>query len=85
MKLTILNSSLFIIPLGTPVNIWPTVPVPGHDDDERGAVDGIRTGRGNRSTRRKPAPVTICPPQIPSELTWDRARAAAVGSRRLTA
>jgi hypothetical protein len=22
-------------------------------------------GRGNRSTRRKPAPTSLCPPQIP--------------------
>jgi hypothetical protein len=41
----------------------------------------MRTGRGNRSTRSKPAPVPLCPPQIPHDLT----RAAAVGSRRLTA
>jgi hypothetical protein len=27
------------------------------DDDECGAVGGIRIGRGNRSTRRKPDPV----------------------------
>jgi hypothetical protein len=45
----------------------------------------MRIGRGNRSTRRKPAPVSFCPPQIPHQLTRDRTRAAAVGSRRLTA
>jgi hypothetical protein len=55
------------------------------DDDDYGAVGGMRIGRGNRSTRRKPAPVPLCPPQIPHNLTWDRTRAAAVGSRRLTA
>jgi hypothetical protein len=32
---------------------------------------------------KKSAPV--CPPQIPHGLTWDRTRAAAMGSRRLTA
>jgi hypothetical protein len=32
-------------------------------DDECGAVGGM-TGRGNRSTQRKPAPVPLCPPQI---------------------
>jgi hypothetical protein len=31
------------------------------DDDEYGAVGGMRIGRGNRSTRRKPAPVPISP------------------------
>jgi hypothetical protein len=53
--------------------------------DECGVVGGMRIGRGNRSTRRKHAPVPLCPPQIPHDLTWDRTRAAAVGSRRLTA
>jgi hypothetical protein len=42
-------------------------------------------GRGNRSTRRKPAPEPLCPPQIPLDQTWARTRAAAVGSQRLTA
>jgi hypothetical protein len=55
-------------------------------DDDYGAVDGMRIGRGNRSTRRKPVPVPLCPPQIPHDLTWGRTRAAAaVGSQRLTA
>jgi hypothetical protein len=34
------------------------------DDDDYGAVGGMRIGSGNRSTRRKPAPV----PQIPPDL-----------------
>jgi hypothetical protein len=34
------------------------------------AVGGVRIGRGNRSTRRKSAPVPFCPPQIPHDLTW---------------
>jgi hypothetical protein len=70
-------------PLGTWATIWPIVPVP---DDRRWVwiVGGMRIGRGNRSTRRKPAPVPLCPPQIPHDLTWDRTRAAAVGCRRLT-
>jgi hypothetical protein len=46
------------------------------DDDESGAVDRMRIGRGNRSTRRKPAPVLLCPPQIPHDLTWARTGAA---------
>jgi hypothetical protein len=45
----------------------------------------MKTGRGNRSTRRKPAPVPLCPPQIPHDLSWAGTRAAAVGSQRLTA
>jgi hypothetical protein len=54
------------------------------DDDECGAVGGMRIGKGNRSTRRKPAAVPLCQPKIPHDLTWARTRAAAVGSRRLT-
>jgi hypothetical protein len=41
-------------------------------------------GGGNRSTRRKPAPVLLCPPQTP-HAARTRIRAAAVGSQRLTA
>jgi hypothetical protein len=55
------------------------------DDDDYGAVDGMRIGRGNRSTRKKPAPVPRCPPQIPHALTWDQTRATTVESQRLTA
>jgi hypothetical protein len=51
----------------------------GDDDDECGAIGGMRIGRGNRNTRRKPAPVQLCPPQIPLNQTRDRTRAAAVG------
>jgi hypothetical protein len=54
-------------------------------DDECGVVGGMRIGKGNRSTRRKPPPVPLRPPQISHDLTWNRTRAAAVGSRRLTA
>jgi hypothetical protein len=45
---------------------------------QRGAVGGMRIGRGNRSTRRKPAPLPLSSPKIPHDLTWDR-------TRRLTA
>jgi hypothetical protein len=57
----------------------------GCHDDERGAVGGMRIGRGNQSTQRKPAPVPFCPPQIPYDLTWDWTQPAVVGSRQLTA
>jgi hypothetical protein len=57
--------------LGTSATNWPTVPAPDDydDDDECEVVCGVRIGRGNRSTRRKPAPVPLCPPQIPHDLT----------------
>jgi hypothetical protein len=40
-------------------------------------------GRGNRSTRRRPAPVPLCPPQT-SHSARKRTRTAAVGSQGLT-
>jgi hypothetical protein len=55
------------------------------DDGDCGAVGGMKIGYGNRSTRTKPAPVPLCPPQIPHDLSWARTRAAAVGSQRLIA
>jgi hypothetical protein len=65
-------------PLGTAANDWPIVPAPGGCDD--GEFGGLKIGRGNRSTRRKPAPTPLCPLQIPLEQTRDRTRGAAVGS-----
>jgi hypothetical protein len=70
-------------PLGTSATEWPTLPAPGDYDD--GEFGGIKIGRGNRSTQRKPAPVPLCPPQIPLGQTRSRTRAAAVGSQLLTA
>jgi hypothetical protein len=63
-------------PLGTGATNGPIVPAPS--DYDNGAIGGM-IGRRNQSTRRNPAPVLLCPPQIP------RIRAAAVGSQRLTA
>jgi hypothetical protein len=51
------------------------------DDDKCGAVGGMKIGRGSRSTQRKRASVSFCPPQIPHDLTLARTRAVAVGSR----
>jgi hypothetical protein len=47
-------------PPGTSCHQWPIVPAPGDYDD--GEIGGV-IGRGNGSTRRKPAPVPLCPPQ----------------------
>jgi hypothetical protein len=55
------------------------------DDGDCGEIGGLKIGRGNRSTRRKPAPGPLCPPQIRHDQTLARTRAAAVGSQRLTA
>jgi hypothetical protein len=69
-------------PLRTAATNRPIVPAPGDYDD--GEIGGMMIGRGNRSTRRKSAPVPLCPPQTP-HAAWTRTRAAAVGSQRLTA
>jgi hypothetical protein len=45
----------------------------------------MKIGRGNRNTRRKPAPAPLCPPQIPLDQSRVWTRAAALGSQRLTA
>jgi hypothetical protein len=50
-------------------------------DGDCGAIGGMKIGRGNRSTRTKPAPAPLCPPQIPHDHTRVRTRAAAVGSQ----
>jgi hypothetical protein len=50
--------------LGTSATEWPIVPAPGDCDD--GEFGGIKIGRGNRSTRRRPAPAPLCPPQNPT-------------------
>jgi hypothetical protein len=51
---------------------------------EYGAFGGMKIGRGNRSTRRKPVSVPLRAPQISHGLIWARTRAAAAGNRRLT-
>jgi hypothetical protein len=68
-------------PLGTAATNRPILHAPGDYYD--GEV-GEMIGRGNRSTRRKPAPVPLCLPQHP-HAARTRIRAAAVGSQRLTA
>ncbi|PNF26565.1 hypothetical protein B7P43_G13254 [Cryptotermes secundus] len=50
-----------------------------------GAIGGMKIGRGNQNTWRKPAPAPLCPPQVPLDQTRDQTQAAAVGSQRLTA
>jgi hypothetical protein len=68
-------------PLGTAATNRPIVPAPGdYDDTEIGGM----IDRGNRTTRRRPAPVPLCPPQTP-HAARTRTRAAAVGGQRLTA
>jgi hypothetical protein len=55
------------------------------DEDDCGTIGGMKIGRGNRSTQRKPALAPLCPPQIPHDQTRARTWAAALGSQRLAA
>jgi hypothetical protein len=43
---------------------WPIVSVPGDNGGDFGETGGMKIGRGNQSTRRKPTPEPLCPPQI---------------------
>jgi hypothetical protein len=49
-------------PLDTAATNKSTVPTPGDYDDVE--IDGMMIGRGNRSTRRKPAPVPLTIPLV---------------------
>jgi hypothetical protein len=64
---------------------WPIVPAPDDGDGDCGEIGGMKIGKENRSTRRKPDNVNFYPPQIINSLARVRPRAAAVGSQRLTA
>jgi hypothetical protein len=55
------------VPNDTSATKWPIVSAPGDYDD--GEVGGMKIGRGNRSSRGKPAPAPLCPPQIPLDQT----------------
>jgi hypothetical protein len=61
-----MGSGVQLGPLGTSVANSPIVPAPG--DYEDGEIGGMMIGKGNQSTRRKPVPVPLCPPQIPHDL-----------------
>jgi hypothetical protein len=83
--LFIIISGVGLRPLGTAATSGLLYKPQMIDDGECVAIAEMKIGRGNRSTRRKPAPAPLCPPQIPHDQTQARPRAAAVGSQRLTA
>jgi hypothetical protein len=80
----IILSGVRLSPLGTAATIGLLYQLRMIDDGDCGAIGGTKIGRGNRSTRRKPAPLACCPPQIPHDLAWAPTRAAAVKRQRLT-
>jgi hypothetical protein len=53
-------------------------------DGDFGAIGGMKIGRGNQSTWRKPAPAPLCPPQNPHDQIRARTQATVVGSQQLT-
>jgi hypothetical protein len=81
----IIVSGVRLSPLGTAATSGLLYKPQMIDEGDCGAIGGMKIGRGNRSTRRKPAPEPLYPPQIPHDQTRARTRAAAVGSQRLTA
>jgi hypothetical protein len=50
-------------------HFWPILQPQMIDEGDCGAIGGMKVGRGNRSTQRKPAPAPFCPPQIPLDQT----------------
>jgi hypothetical protein len=57
----IVEGGIQLGPLGSAATNRPIVPASGDYDGEIGGM----IGRGNRTTRRKPVPVPLCPPQTP--------------------
>jgi hypothetical protein len=55
--------------LDTGANTGPFYQPQMIDDGDCGAIGGMKIDTGNRSTWRKPAPVLLCPPEIPHDLT----------------
>jgi hypothetical protein len=49
---------------------WPIVPTMSDCQDPE--FGGMKIGGENQSTRRKPTPKPLCPPQIPLDQTWAR-------------
>jgi hypothetical protein len=85
LLLFIIISGVRLSPLGTAATTGLLYHPQTIDDGDCGAIREMKIGRGNWAARRKPAPVPLCPPQIPHDLTRARARAEAVGSQRPTA
>jgi hypothetical protein len=85
LPICVVVSGVRLSPLGTAATTGLLYWLQMIDEGDCGEISGMKIGRGNRSTRRKPAPVSLCPPQIPHDQTRARTWVAAVGSQRLTA
>jgi hypothetical protein len=59
----IIISGVGLSPLGTAATSSLLYKFQMIDEGDCEAIGGMKIGRGNRSTRRKPAPAPLCPPQ----------------------
>jgi hypothetical protein len=75
------RSGVGLSPLGTAATSGLLYKSQMIDEGDSGAIGGMKIGRGNQSTRRKPAPAPLCLPQISHDQTRARTRAATVGSQ----
>jgi hypothetical protein len=64
----IILSGVRLSPLGTAATTGLPYQPQMTDDGDCGEIGGMKIDRGNRSTRRKPAPVPLYQPQIPHDL-----------------
>jgi hypothetical protein len=84
-QLVFFLSGVGLSPLGTAATSGLLYQPQMIDEGDCETTGGMKIGRGNRSTRRKPAPAPLCPPKIKYDQTRARTRAAAVGGLRLNA
>jgi hypothetical protein len=64
----IVVSGVRLSPLGTAATTGLLYQPQMIDDGDCREIGGMKIGRGNRSTRRKPTPAPLCPRQIPHDL-----------------
>jgi hypothetical protein len=69
MYFFIIISGVRLSPVGTATTTGLLYQPQMIDDGDCGEIGGMKIVRGNRSTRRKPAPAPLCPPQIPHDQT----------------
>jgi hypothetical protein len=70
--IVIIVSGVRLSPLGTAATTTQLYQPQMINDGDCGEICLIKIGRGNRSTRRKPAPTPFCSPQIPHDQTRAR-------------
>jgi hypothetical protein len=71
MPIIIING-VGLSPLGTAATSGLLYKPQMINEGDCGAIGGMKIGRGNRSTQRKPAPAPLRPPQIPHDQTQAR-------------